>query len=349
MRSHRHLEPDDFRLRGLLSSKTSLHLLLSELSLLRNDLSPAIKVCLRHLDRHDPRSSDPFPQEATPILEALVARMSATERATAYRSGRQDFLLLSRIPEPGARLEKIQRAYRRFTSPALVALLLGRAREIIQSDPSQALHWARLAEEVAARSPLGRRRHPTAATTPGCRALAVAYQANALRAAGELGKAEALFTAAGDEIGTALHPWLQGELWSLRGSLLKDQRRLSDAQQSLANARKSYLAASDSVSATQADLNLAAVLRLAGKLEDAIRLLRRSVAYLDPGTAPRLHLWAHHNLAVYLLRSGRPGNRPAALVAAAATLRAVPRPPSTVATAMARRHSGARSRGASIG
>lgn len=182
-------------------------------------------------------------------------------------------------------------------SPALVALLLAEARDASQDDPDESLHWAALAERAAAREP--------ASDFPGCQALATAYVANALRTIGKLQEAAAHF-----EMVSQLPPptsrWLQAEILSLEGSLLKDQRRLSAALNRLGQAYRGFRDAGSRNSVARVLINTAAVRRLDGDIDGAVATLRQALPELNPMLDPRLHLWAHHNLAVYLCEAGKP-------------------------------------------
>lgn len=214
------------------------------------------------------------------------------------RRDRRDLLAFDRQER---RLEAIHRAHTRFRSSTLVALLLEEARERVAADPRSAFELAELAAEVA--------RNGGAPSASGALSLALSWQGNALRAAGRLRAADPYLGKAWRLLEHEVDPpaWVEGEIASLQGSLLKDRRQLADATSCLRFALERFERAGDATGRARVHLKLATVLRLDGRPERAVeevgRALRRGIS---PHATPRLHAVALHNLVRYLSEAGEP-------------------------------------------
>jgi hypothetical protein len=93
---------------------------------------------------------------------------------------------------------------------------------------------------------------------------------------------------------------------SLRGSLLKDMRRLLEAELAFAQASVGFGLAQDMKSSAGVELARAALLKHQGDLSGAIEVTKGVLPTLAAAGSDRQILWAHHNLAVYLCESGQP-------------------------------------------
>ena len=123
--------------------------------------------------------------------------------------------------EPGKRRSRIAAARRRFRSPALVERLIAEASTALRLDPRIALELLALAETVGHR--VDQRRFPEA-LAERLLVLVEAHGANALRVAGDLNRADALWRAlaAKLECRPLGEPATEAELASLEASLRQD-------------------------------------------------------------------------------------------------------------------------------
>jgi tetratricopeptide (TPR) repeat protein len=225
------------------------------------------------------------------------------EEAPAPERGRE---LLALPPE--ARAERVRRHPFRYGGPALAELLLSEARGHLPAAPGEAYAVAGLARAVL--------QH--AAPTPEATRLyarALAHQANALRARGELPPAAELLEAArflvkpqggGDRLTRA-------ELDSFEGSLLWCQRRFEEAEARLARCAADYLAAGLRVEAARNLVKLGLVYRETVDLDRALAVTRRAEELLEGTDEPRLLLMVRHNLVHLLCDRGEPASARALL------------------------------------
>lgn len=191
---------------------------------------------------------------------------------------------------------------KRYESPDLVRLLLAACEERIFDRPAESLELARLALALTERlETLG-----SAPTTLELRCLATLQVANALRVTGELAQAEELFhTTRGllDDLGEA--PDLEAELLYLEASLHTDQRRFSQALESIDRALDYYRGT------RWQDRRCAALIKKGHvlltwetRVGSALRAFQEAVPLLDPQQQPRLLAICLHNLILGLNRLG---------------------------------------------
>lgn len=225
---------------------------------------------------------------------AAQKRVEAELTLRAYeeegRKATREFHELMRTP-PEKRLAKIKGATRRFGSVALTDMLLEQCKQAVQDDPRQAVHFASLACEVAVRI--------KGAGGAERQVLSTAWEGYCLSASGSPREAEkrlqfARKTFRSYELVDSL---VHAELDFLEGIVLKDLRRLPEAQTMLSRARLIFRLARENVKATRALLALATVHRIQGKLDEALNALHEATRSIDPEEEPRLYLIARHNLA----------------------------------------------------
>lgn len=210
----------------------------------------------------------------------------------AHAAARTELRKLLRM-EDGDRLRALEVARTRFRSPELAALLLEEVRQNLD-DPAEAWALAELAEKVAYR-----------AGSADLQALAAGHQANARRAAGDLNAADELMRRAGHLLRLAQSSDLvRAELYSLEGSLRKDQRAFPAALRLLADALALYETAGTAVEQARTLLQLAELHWTSEAPASAAATLEAALPLLDPFRSPRLHRQAHHNLVLYLADSG---------------------------------------------
>lgn len=284
-----HLTPD---LLDALRDHTLPAQTIEELAL--DHLAAVCEQCERRIRDARKRPPEPlFPK----LAEILTGRRPTAKEVAQVKRQRAS---LRRLSSQAQRLARIERSISRFRSPLLVALFLAEARARVTDDPDEAFALTELAVAVSGQG--------QAAVTPGCLPLALAYAGNARRAAGELTEAEDYF----GRVREAFHRqpnvslWVRGELASLDGSLLKDQRNFRAAKDALQAALHDFKAVGDPPGTVRVLMNLAAVHRLAGAHPQALTTLREALDLIDAHVSPFLHLRAVHNMALYLCEDGRP-------------------------------------------
>ncbi|HEX4955229.1 MAG TPA: tetratricopeptide repeat protein [Thermoanaerobaculia bacterium] len=237
-------------------------------------------------------------------VEGALAHV-ADRRATVRRYqaiAERELRLLLKLP-PAERRLRLGRAQSRFRNPALADLFIEESRRRVAGDPAAAYDLAECAHEVAVRlshRAVGRSWAMT------CMARADAYRANALRAMGELKRAEptltfalSLFTDEGNG-----DPLVEAELLQLTASLRREQRRFGDAESLLARALELYEECGDTAQVAHVLLVLGVVFFEAAELGKAIAITRQAAAAIDRAEDPRLFLCAEHNLVLFLAEAG---------------------------------------------
>lgn len=229
--------------------------------------------------------------------QKTAADWSKTVRREQRRA-RADLRELMRLPRE-ERAERIERARSRFRSRALADLLVEESRRVVREDPAEAQSLAALVEVVLLWT-------PGALAADWARDLVLrsrAWEANAIRVAGELRAADRRFAElrarlAREVVGSeALH----AEISSLEASLRIDQGQAREARRLLAQAAELYQNAGDSQALGRTLMKWALVERRQDDLEAAVTVQRRALDLLDATADPRLYLQAVSNLAFYLL------------------------------------------------
>lgn len=261
---------------GVLAYSTA-DLLLGEL------LRRSCPVCRSRLPR------ERLPQRRRELAQVPYELLPDMQRdAAEEQRSRRELARLFSIKAPAAQLARVTRANARFTSPRTAALLIGRVLRALDQ-PEEAHHLAKLAEAVAARA--GRFE---------LAALAVGLQANALRAGGRLREAGPLFDTAWSRLPPLAPPFILAELQSLEGSLRKDQRRFPEAERLLHRALETYRQLRQPLSEARTLLQLAEVQWTLADPSAALDTVQRALPLVRDSGTPRLFLWAHHNLVLYL-------------------------------------------------
>ena len=198
------------------------------------------------------------------------------------------------------RADCLRRNPKKYSGPILADLLLEEARGHLPGRPGEAYTLAGLARAVLQHGA------PTGYTCE-VYARALAHQANALRAQGELRRADELFEVAryllkpqggGDRL-------VRAELDSLEGSLRRAQRRFDEAQVLLTRAIMVYALEGLTVQAARAMLKLGMTYREMGDTERAIETTAQGCELIDQVDDPQLKLMSGDNLANMLHEAGR--------------------------------------------
>ncbi|HEX2163506.1 MAG TPA: hypothetical protein VHM02_06120 [Thermoanaerobaculia bacterium] len=214
------------------------------------------------------------------------------------RRARAELRELTSLPT-SERAQRIQQARTRFRSRTLAELLIEESRRIVRENPAESRSLAALVDVVLLWT-------PGAVESDWARELSLrarAWEANALRVAGDLRGAEHSFgelrvrlareVAAGEE--------LHAELCSLEASLRIDQRRLAEARNLLERAAFLHRQAGSREPLARVLLKLAIVEDQSGDSESAVRVHCQALDLLDPQKDASLFLSTVVNLGLYLL------------------------------------------------
>jgi tetratricopeptide (TPR) repeat protein len=228
------------------------------------------------------------------VLAEQVPRLDREQRGAARDL--EELLALSREE----RIRKVERARNRFRSPALIRLLVAESRKLVQEEPEEAFHLARLGRLVAHCNP----------QMPGAFdliALTTAQMANACRAGGDLQQADEHFGHARYVI--SHHGVTDTEILArvdkLEGSLRMDQRRFSQAEELLARAATLYRVTGDPVETARVLVTLGILYFFQSDLKQAIEATAAALQGLAGSRELRLYLCARYNLARYLTEDGQ--------------------------------------------
>lgn len=214
------------------------------------------------------------------------------------RRARAELRELTSLPST-ARAQRIQQARTRFRSRTLAELLIEESRRVVRENPFEARSLAALVDVVLLWT-------PGAVESDWARELSLrarAWEANALRVAGDLRGAEHSFgelrvqlareIAAGEEI--------HAELCSLEASLRIDQRRLAEARNLLERAALLHRQSGSREPLARVLMKLAIVEDQSGDSESAVRVHCQALELLDPRQDAPLFLSTLVNLGLYLL------------------------------------------------
>lgn len=250
-----------------------------------------------------PENEEQSYAEYSRAFEALLPRLSERSRYLEACQAAVD----QDLPELLARVETtpatdLARGEERFRNPLLVTRLIQLSEQEVTLEPEQAQRLAEIAFDLAAELDYAR------VGEDMCRDLAIraqAHRANALRAAGQLAEAEAIFRRVAKGLSNAADPLLKAEVLRLVSSLEKDRRQFADAQNKLQRALELYRSVDDSALQGRTLLLQASLAWQQGNAEEAIEILNGSLDLLAEDTHPPTMLYARHNLATYLCTSGR--------------------------------------------
>lgn len=203
----------------------------------------------------------------------------------------------------GERERRVVRARNRFRSRAVAELLIEECRRLVRAS------WKE-ARDLAALVPLVLERIQGAEASEWRRELcirALAHQANAYRAGGELKTAENLFVEVRRELTVSgcTDAELHAEIVRLEASLRLDQQRLDEARRLLDRAVLLAREIQETDLLARSLIKRGSVLWHQGRLEEASGDQREAVALLDRAGDPILYACAVANLALCLSELGR--------------------------------------------
>jgi tetratricopeptide (TPR) repeat protein len=248
---------------------------------------PAPSVTCHHRDSY----ASAFERAAGQALEE--ADRQAEERVSARRD-LDELLALT----PAERRERVSRAHTRFRSRTLAELLLAASAARMRRDPGEAEDLARMVHEVLLRVPGALLESWSGRLT----VRALAHEANARRAAGDLVEADRLFRGLRSRL--ASHPVddpeVHAEICSLEASLRQDQRRFDEAQKLLSRAVLLHRQALSGVGVAKALIQKGAVHRGKGEVAEALACLEEAAGVLGDEERSDLRLCAVSNRALCL-------------------------------------------------
>ena len=227
------------------------------------------------------------------VIEEQAPRIIRGRKVAA-----RDLKTLLALPRE-KRAVRIRQAHGHFRSGALAELLLEESRKKIPGDSDDAFHLAELARVVVHRS-------PNVAGAFGLIALATAHMANACRTKGDLRSAAEHFSHARYIITheDVTDPEVLARVDELEGSLLKDQRHFTEAEERLTRSALFYRLAGSKIEGIRVALKLAGVYFFRGSVARAIETARHALDRLRRVDDPRLYMCARYNLARYLVEAG---------------------------------------------
>ena len=234
-------------------------------------------------------------------LVAVLRRIESEIDRLAAEARRELDLLLAMDPEE--RIGRITRARKRFRNPLLADLLIERSRERVFANPGEATQFARLAFEVALRIDV----ILPGGEEPSQELLirATAYEANALRAGGDLEAAERSMARAIANMGEIASAAVRAEIANLAASLRRDQRRFEEGHRLIDEAIELYEEIGDRHESGAKMLVKADIFATTGAPDRAVETGQQALGRIDRERDPRLHLIAEHALACYLSQAGQ--------------------------------------------
>jgi tetratricopeptide (TPR) repeat protein len=224
------------------------------------------------------------------------------ERVALFEGRRAPELLAALVAQPFEEQMRRVQEEPEYQSWGFCQILLKTSRETSFADPLAAVNLAELAVKVA--EGLGTAYDPC--WVADLRARSHACLGNALRTLGEPRSAEAAFREAEARLrdGTG-SPLAEAEIFGMKGSLRRDQRRFAEALELMTRAFDIYRAQGDAHGLGTSYLKRAKILEESGDLGSAIDLLGQAVVEIDAAVEPQLYLYASYNLAGCLTLAGR--------------------------------------------
>ncbi|MFP3941403.1 MAG: hypothetical protein ACLF0P_13980 [Thermoanaerobaculia bacterium] len=254
--------------------------------------------CPRCREEAEAAQAEEVPEEAyrPPVRRALDLEEALRRYDEDARSAAELLALLEGL-SPEQRLLRIRNSPERFGNVALGEELGEKARACLPHDPRGSLAWARALEAVAGA-------YPT--PYPPHRALALAFQGNAYRAAGDFQRGRALLLRAQELVvqEQVADVDVRAELHSFLGSLFTDLRRLEEAAAELRAAAELFELLADDVRLARILMKLGLLHALMGDLQAALQADHRAVHLLSPERDTQLYLSARLNLALHLADAG---------------------------------------------
>lgn len=234
------------------------------------------------------------------VLLILLRRVQEEVRRLEERARHELAELMKTSPDD--RLGRVRRARKRFRNPLLADLLIESSRQRVFADPRESAALARLAFEVAVRIDMQGPSGTDLAHEPMTRAKA--YEANALRAGGDLKAAEKQMAMALANVGKLERPEAQAEIVSLAASLRLDQRQIEEALRLVDLAIQLDAEAGNEHQVAKRLILKSQIFFVAGRIEEAIGAVQKALGRLDRRRDLLLYIAAEHTLLCYLVDAG---------------------------------------------
>lgn len=235
---------------------------------------------------------------SVPMVEAVL-QSTLGELKRQHRQAEKDFRELLALPQ-GERLEKIVQSRRRFKGSHLVHLLLNQAEQEFTRNPGEAKSLVHAAHKVV-------RHSPAESSALETEALVYAFLGNAYRATDDRRQADLYFANARKFIrqNAVREPSILARIDELEGSLRKDQRRFTEAEEMLSRALVLYgVSGGRSEEMGRVLVNLGDVYFVQGRIVGAIEMTRFALQLLSPNSNARLYTMGRYNLALQLTERG---------------------------------------------
>lgn len=247
------------------------------------------------------------PLEIRPDPADEAARAAAIRRA--FDRARKHARHLDRERDQASRAvaalaagERMEDVARRTRGLALYEALLARSWELRHEDPATMIRYAWLATRIAATLSIRRYGQERIADLQ-CRAWA--ELANAQRAADKLDLAEESLAQAVELYSRGTSDQFLGvRLLELQAALAADRRRFGLASKALSLVYRFYRRHSHARLTGRTLVSWGLYMGYAGETEEAVRLLRKSLSFIDESVDPSLAFAAVHNQILFLVDAG---------------------------------------------
>lgn len=236
---------------------------------------------------------------SVPMVQAVL-KSTLGELKRQHRKAEQDFQELLALPQE-ERLDRIRQARRRFKGSHLVHLLLNQVEQEFTRNPEEAKGLAHVAHLVI-------RHSPAESAAIEVEALVYAFLGNAYRAGGDLRQADSFFINARKYVrhSAVREPAILARIDELEGSLRKDQRRFTEAEEMFSRALILYgMSGGRPGEVGRALVKLGDLYFVQGKNVTAVEMTRFALQLLSPNSHAKLYTMARYNLALQLTEIGQ--------------------------------------------
>lgn len=250
---------------------------------------------LANVSAFPPTASDAYRHAFDRALSKLDRVAQRIDRARAAAPA----LFQELMSHPPERWLLLVKNSARFHTWGLAELLLARSRQLLRDEPPKAMRLAEIGLEVAMGLEASEESLPF---VQDLKARAWVFIGTALRLRGDLPDAEAAFIRAEEHLALgSADPLERAQLMEYEAALLRAQRRFEDAGRLLREAIRIYRRSGEPEAAGRALISQAKLVGDAGLPAEAIPLLHRAAALIDPDHDPRLMLCVQQNLLVYFV------------------------------------------------
>jgi tetratricopeptide (TPR) repeat protein len=253
------------------------------------------------------------------VLQEMLKRQ-IPELWEEHRRADRDFAALMALPA-AERIAKVERSRRRFRGAHLAQLILEECASCFTIDPAHARHLAELARAVIQYS----------ARISGVfelMTLATSYLANACRVEGRFRESDERYGQVHYLVSqyAVTDTEILARLADFEGSLRKDQRRFTQAEELLRRSITLYRVSDRTGEIPRILLNLGDLFYVQGLLQKAIQATQTALDQLQVEPQSRLYMMGRYNLTLQLADAGRPQEAAMLLAEDEALYRRFPEP-----------------------